>query len=327
PMGAPGGWNPERISWLKDFHRHRRDGLSETCGEATWAVRSDGRVVGSVRLRRTSTAGVLETGIWLTRTERNRGMGRRAVSSVLEHAAAAGAHSVRADTTIGNQAALAILHRLGFEVAAPEGTGRIEARLPLRPPRQSHEVFTCRIATRSDLPLLHPVMTASIDELQRAFLRPEQVAASHAIMGVDTQLIDDGTYFVVESGPTIAGCGGWSRRATLYGGDHTAGRDGRLLDPAVDAARVRAMYTDPRFARRGVGRLVLEHCQAAAAAEGFRRLELVATVAGLALYRGFGFATVETFTDTTTGTAIPLTKMAKAIDADPGLPHPPSAAA
>src|SRR5208282_3012169 len=98
-------------------------------------------------------------------------------------------------------------------------------------------------------------------------------------MGLDTQLVADRTYFLVEEDGRLAGCGGWSRRATLYGGDHsTALRDEALLDPAGDAARVRAMYTHPDFARRGVGRLILGLCEAAAAAEGFGRVQLMATL-------------------------------------------------
>jgi GNAT superfamily N-acetyltransferase len=92
------------------------------------------------------------------------------------------------------------------------------------------------------------------------------VKASYEVMGLDTQLITDGTYFVVEDGDEIAGCGGWSRRATLFGGDHSAGRDAALLDPAHDAARVRAMYTHPDHTRKGVGRMVLDACEAAARA-------------------------------------------------------------
>jgi len=179
------------------------------------------------------------------------------------------------------------------------------------------EVFTARFATRDDLPGLQALVDAAIDQLQEPFLDPAQIAASDAIMGVDSQLIDDGTYFVVECDGLIAGCGGWSRRATMYGGDHTAGRDDAVLDPRTDAARVRAMYTHPRFARRGVGRMVLECCQAAAAAEGFRRLELVATLSGQPLYRSFGFDPVDAFVDTSTGVAIPLVTMVKVIEREP----------
>src|SRR5436190_3015465 len=140
--------------------------------------------------------------------------------------------------------------------------------------------LTSRLATRDDLPVLLPLIDAAIDELQKGFLGDAQIRSSHAIMGIDTQLIDDGTYFVVELDGQMAGCGGWSRRATLYGGDHSTGRDAALLDPAGQPAKIRAMYTHPAYARRGVGRLVLARCEAAAAAEGFGSLELMATMAG-----------------------------------------------
>ena len=121
-----------------------------------------------------------------------------------------------------------------------------------------------RLATRDDLPELLPLIDAAIGELLDAFLEPAQVASSRAIMGLDTQLVDDGTYFVVEDDGHLAGCGGWSRRATLYGGDHSDGRDSALLDPGRDPAKIRAMYTHPRFTRRGVGRLILARCESAA---------------------------------------------------------------
>ena len=117
--------------------------------------------------------------------------------------------------------------------------------------------FTSRLATLDDVPALGAVMDAAIVELQRDYLDDEQIEASRSIMGIDTGLIEDGTYFVVECDGEIAGCCGWSRRATLYGGDETPGRDARLLDPATEPARVRAMYTHPSYARRGVGRLIL----------------------------------------------------------------------
>ena len=132
------------------------------------------------------------------------------------------------------------------------------------------------------------------------------------VMGLDRQLIADGTYFVVESQGRVAGCGGWSRRATLYGGDHTPGRDATMLDPAIDAARVRAMYTHPAFARRGVGVLILQLCEAAAKAEGFRRLELMATLSGRPLYLRAGFEDIETIEDSRGGAPVPLVRMGKA---------------
>ena len=155
-------------------------------------------------------------------------------------------------------------------------------------------------------------MDAAIGELQRGFLTDAQIASSRMVMGLDRQLIADGIYFVVESQGRVAGCGGWSRRATLYGGDHTPGRDATMLDPAIDAARVRAMYTHPAFARRGVGVLILQLCEAAAKAEGFRRLELMATLSGRPLYLRAGFEDIETIEDSRGGAPVPLVRMGKA---------------
>src|SRR5688572_21939816 len=116
-----------------------------------------------------------------------------------------------------------------------------------------------RLAMEADLPALRTLMETAIAELQRGFLTDEEIEASHEVMGLDTQLVADRTYFVIEREGALAGCGGWSRRATLYGGDHSSDlRDPALLDPSVDAARVRAMYTHPDHVRRGVGRLILK---------------------------------------------------------------------
>lgn len=174
--------------------------------------------------------------------------------------------------------------------------------------------LTHRLAALDDAPVLKPLMEAAIGELLKPFLTSQQVAASFAVMGLDTQLIEDRTYFVIETEERIAGCGGWSRRATLFGGDHSAGRDAALLDPATDAARVRAMYTHPDFTRRGIGRLVLELCEAAAAREGFARVELAATMAGVPLYRACGYTDIEAFeSDTPSGVKVPLIRMGKRI--------------
>ena len=170
-----------------------------------------------------------------------------------------------------------------------------------------------RLATSADLEALSALMRAAIDELQKPFLDDAQIAASRLLMGLDTQLVADGTYFMVTRAGELAGCGGWSRRATLYGGDQTPGRSPALLDPAKDAARVRAMYTHPAHARRGVGRLILDLCEHAARAEGFRAVELVATLAGEPLYRACGYQPVEPFEDARGGTPVPLLRMRKAL--------------
>jgi len=174
--------------------------------------------------------------------------------------------------------------------------------------------FTSRLATLDDVPRLRVVMDAAIGELQRAYLTEDQIASSRAIMGIDTLLIEDGTYFVIEEGDEVAGCGGWSRRATLYGSDSTPGRSPRLLDPATEPARVRAMYTNPAFTRRGIGRAILTLCETAAAVEGFTRLELMATLSGEPLYRAYGFEPIEHVEDATGGAPVPLVKMAKPVD-------------
>src|SRR5215469_3817581 len=181
-----------------------------------------------------------------------------------------------------------------------------------RPMKPSNHNFRHRLAGAADIPALTEVMDAAIRVLLRAHLSLEETEASFAIMGLDTQLIADGTYFVIESGDRIAGCGGWSRRETLFGGDHTGHRSAALLDPARDAARVRAMYTHPDFSRTGVGRLVLSLCEAAARAEGFARVELAATMAGKPLYLACGYEAIEPFfADTPGGVRVPLLRMGK----------------
>ncbi|HXQ10471.1 MAG TPA: GNAT family N-acetyltransferase [Caulobacteraceae bacterium] len=185
--------------------------------------------------------------------------------------------------------------------------------------------LTHRLARVEDAPALAGLMEAAIAELQKGFLTEAQIAASRTVMGLDTQLIEDGTYFVVEIDGQLAGCGGWSRRNTLYGGDHSPGRSAALLDPTKDAARVRAMYTAPTFARRRVGTLILAVCEAAAAAEGFTRVELAATMSGKPLYEACGYEAIEAFEDARGGEPVPLLRMGKRLSgaAAPGsVPSP-----
>jgi GNAT superfamily N-acetyltransferase len=171
-----------------------------------------------------------------------------------------------------------------------------------------------RIATREDIPRIRPLMDRSIRELLKPYLSPEAVEGSFEIMGLDTQLIDDGTYFAIDDGSMIVGCGGWSARSTLFGGDHTSGRSAVLLDPATGAARVRAMYTSPDYTRRGVGRAILVACEQAAAQARFKRTELMATMAGEPLYRACGYRVIEPASSTTSsGVRVPLLRMGKAL--------------
>ena len=173
--------------------------------------------------------------------------------------------------------------------------------------------LTHRPATHADLSALTALMNRSIEELQRPFLDRSTLEASKATMGLDTQLIDDGTYFLIEAGGRLAGCGGWSARATLFGGDHSTGRDLRMLDPESEPARVRAMYTHPDFARRGVGRLVIGLCEDAARAAGFGSVVLVATLAGEPFYRACGYEQVERFDAPTPLGPVPLIRMRKSL--------------
>jgi GNAT superfamily N-acetyltransferase len=170
----------------------------------------------------------------------------------------------------------------------------------------------CRLATEADVPAVLEIMNLAIERLQRDYLSGQQIAASHAVMGLDTQLIADRTYYIVEMEGSMVGCGGWSRRATLYGGDHSLElRDARFLDRIAEAARVRAMYTHPDFARRGVGRAVLYASEEAAAAEGFLQAELMATLAGEPLYRACGYRAIERTSAAVDGVTIPLVRMRK----------------
>lgn len=175
--------------------------------------------------------------------------------------------------------------------------------------------FTNRMATEADLPMLRALMTRAIEHLQDDFLSPDQVRASHKVMGLDSQLVRDSTYFVIEEQGIAAGCGGWSFRATLYGGDDSVvAREPARLDPATDAAKVRAMYTNPDFARRGVGRMLLALCEDTARAAGFGRVELMATMAGVPLYRAAGYVAVaETQAPEIDGVTVPLLLMGKTL--------------
>ena len=176
--------------------------------------------------------------------------------------------------------------------------------------------LTYRLAAAADTAAIAALMERSIAELQRPFLNAEQIAASRLSMGLDTQLIADGTYFAILDGSELVGCGGWSKRATLYGGNHSAQlRDDRLLDPACEPARIRAMYTDPAHVRRGIGRLILGLCEDAARAAGFTRLEMMATAAGEPLYTACGYHVIERVERMSgEGIAVPGAVMGKALD-------------
>ena len=175
--------------------------------------------------------------------------------------------------------------------------------------------FTIRAATQDDIPALAALIKASVRQLQAGdYTEAQREAALKSVYGVDTQLIADGTYFAVESDGLIVGCGGWSRRNTLYGGDQFAGREDSLLDPSKDAARIRAFFVHPEWARRGIGALILETCERAAVAQGFTRLEMGATLTGIPFYRAYGYEAIEEIAvEMAGGVRLPIVKMGKTI--------------
>ncbi len=178
-----------------------------------------------------------------------------------------------------------------------------------------------RKAVPDDIPRLKEVIEASVRGLQARDYSPAQIEGALAsVYGVDSQLIADGTYFAVEAGEpgtkesAIVACGGWSKRKTLYGGDQFSGREDSLLDPSRDAAKIRAFFVHPDWARRGIGTMILEACEKAAIAAGFTRLEMGATLSGVPFYRAMGYAEVEKqWAPLGNGESLPIVKMAKEI--------------
>lgn len=179
--------------------------------------------------------------------------------------------------------------------------------------------ITIRLATPADIPALQSLIVASVRGLQtRDYTAVEIEGALATVFGVDTQLIDDGTYFVAEvaeaSAPTIVGCGGWSKRKTLFGGDHWTRREDELLEPVRDAAKIRAFFVHPDWARRGVGSAILSACEAAAIAAGFTRFEMGATLTGVPLYAARGYHARDRFNvPLRNGATLPIVRMEKSL--------------
>jgi GNAT superfamily N-acetyltransferase len=171
----------------------------------------------------------------------------------------------------------------------------------------------------ADVPALAKLIDLSVRSLQSRDYSPAQIElALKTVYGVDTQLIADGTYFAAEavppsgSKPVIAGCGGWSKRKTLYGGDAWTRREDDLLDPLRDAAKIRAFFVHPDWARRGIGTMILDACEAAAKAAGFARCEMGATLTGVPFYRAKGYAELEPLSvPLPDGESLPIVRMAK----------------
>jgi N-acetylglutamate synthase-like GNAT family acetyltransferase len=179
-----------------------------------------------------------------------------------------------------------------------------------------------RLANASDIPVLRELIEASVRGLQAEDYTPAQLeAALKTVYGVDTQLIADGTYFAAEATDEgtgtlrIVGCGGWSKRRTLYGGDQWRGREDSLLDPAKDAAKIRAFFVHPKWARRGIGGMILEACENAAIEAGFHRLEMGATLTGVPFYRIKGYREIETAeVPMSDGLTLPIVRMGKTVE-------------
>jgi GNAT superfamily N-acetyltransferase len=189
--------------------------------------------------------------------------------------------------------------------------------------------FRIRLAEGRDIAVLRELIEASVRGLQASDYSPEQLeGALQSVYGVDSQLIADGTYFAVEATdpdendldanpdgePGLVGCGGWSRRKTLYGGDQFSGREDSLLDPTKDAAKIRAFFVHPRWARRGIGGMILDACEQAAIKAGFRKLEMGATLTGVPFYRAKGYVEIEkSAAPLANGLSLPIVRMGKLV--------------
>jgi GNAT superfamily N-acetyltransferase len=258
-----------------------------------------------------SPDGVVEIGYSVAPEHRGHGYATEMARALLHRALdVPGVRRVVAHTTRENRASVVVLERCGFRAAeedASTGRVRFEAARP---------GFELRLATIRDVPALVELIPLSARALSRGFYSAAQTeAAIRYVFGPDTRLISDGTYFVAEEAGVLAGCGGWSRRRTLFGGDQMQDGDDGLLDPLADAARIRAFFVHPAFARRGIGAAILRACMDAARAAGFARLELAATLPGVPLYEAFGFQGRERLDlELPEGVVLPILRMERSLD-------------
>lgn len=154
--------------------------------------------------------------------------------------------------------------------------------------------ITTRLATFEDTDFLLMLIARSVRGLSEGYYTTSQIeSAINYLFGIDTQLLLDGTYYVAESAGTLIACGGWSRRETLFGGDQHKSTADPLLNPAIDAARIRAFFVDPQFARHGIGRMMMELCETAARNDSFTKMELGATLPGVPLYEAMGYNAIK----------------------------------
>ncbi len=285
-----------------------------------------GRIVGSVGLSPVAP-GVCELRkMYLSRSVRGKGQGRRLLDHALAQAAKLGFTRVELETASVLKEAVNLYERHGFRRCAPRHlAARCDSAyyLDLIPAARSdgndgsNEVepmnWKLRLATIEDVPALEELIPLSVRVLQAPYYSTEQMeAARGAVFGVDRQLITDGTYFVAEAENRIVGCGGWSKRKSLFGSDAARAAEDNLLDPATDSARVRAFFIHPDWARCGLGKAILAASESAIIGAGFSRIELVATLAGEPLYLACGYSEVERYeVPMKDGLNLPVVRMSK----------------
>lgn len=170
-----------------------------------------------------------------------------------------------------------------------------------------------RLATEADVPALEALVPLSVRALQASHYSPAQMdAALGPVFGVDRQLVSDRTYFVVQAAEQIVGCGGWSKRRSLFGGDMARAEPDAELDPKLEPSRIRAFFVRPGWARQGIGRSILAACEQEVRKYGFRRIDLVATMSGEPLYKASGYAPVQRYEiDLPGGLKLPVVRMTK----------------
>ena len=172
--------------------------------------------------------------------------------------------------------------------------------------------FSYKIAKIEDLPLIENLIDSSIKGLLAPLLTKEELEASFDSMGLDDQLVKDGTYFLIYKDSHLVGCGGWSKRKTLFGSNHTPNRDNDFLDPKEDAGKIRAMYTHPKWSRKGVGSFIIKLAESKLRKDGFLKCELMATQAGIPLYLNEGYSEIKEIVYTSTdGNSVRMLKMEK----------------
>jgi RimJ/RimL family protein N-acetyltransferase/ribosomal protein S18 acetylase RimI-like enzyme len=216
-----------------------------------------------------------------------------------------------------NLASIRVAEKSGYKMTRPAFYKGVPVVIFTRAEAVSFEI---RLATEADIVPLRALIDLSVRTLQKHDYSPEQIegALTH-VFGTDRQLVADGTYFVAEAvlangERSLAGCGGWSKRKTLYGSDVAAGRDDNLLDPASEAAKIRAFFVHPAWSRRGLGSMILEACENAARAAGFRSFEMGATLTGVKLFQARGYSPIETIAvPLGEGPELPVVRMGKRI--------------